>query len=45
MSSEKLGEMFEGASADTCSVKFPLMLILLSGGSRMRSVFKTIQNW
>ena len=25
MSSEGLGEMFEGASADTCASKFPLM--------------------
>ena len=27
MTSEGLGEMFEGASADMCSVKFPLMSI------------------
>ena len=27
MTSEGLGEMFEGDSADTCTRKFPLMLI------------------
>ena len=28
MTSEGLGEMFEGDSADTCARKFPLMLIV-----------------
>ena len=31
MTSEGLGEMFEGDSADTCARKFPLMLM---GGQR-----------
>jgi hypothetical protein len=37
MTSEGLGEMFEGDSADMCIGKFPLTLMGgLSGGSRVR---------
>ena len=37
MTSEGLGKMFEGDSADTCSRKFPLMLMGgASGGSSVR---------
>ena len=36
MTSEGLGEMFEGDSADTCAGKFPLTSMGPSGGSRVR---------
>ena len=37
MTSEGLGEMFEGDSADMCAGKFPLVSMGgLSGGSRVR---------
>ena len=38
MTSEGLGEMFEGDSADTCAGKFPLSSVDggPSGGSRVR---------
>ena len=36
MTSERLGEIFEGDSADTCAETFPLMLMGPSGGSSMR---------
>ena len=37
MTSEGLGEMFEGYSADMCAEKFPLMSMrVLRGGSSVR---------
>ena len=40
MTSEGLGEMFEGASADTCAGKFPLV----SMGGRAEGLNKVILN-
>ena len=36
MTSEGLGEMIEGDSADTCAGKFPLTSMGADGGSRVR---------